>query len=238
MTALLQPTRLLYERGGAAGGNPSSTFTGTFAATPPSSTYTGPKIAGTYGGFVGVLVGSGIFLLIVLFVLGLWRYRSLRRLNSSSSSGDEGYGGGGVRRWAEENDDAFEMPSSLRTPGGGYEAPYSPSQSTLHLSPHPYEGGAGGGESPRLYANEGIKSREDVSWGNGEARRYADGGAAGEGTGEGKAGEAERGERGFDVEAARRYAEGGEVGGFSEGGAGAYTHNGGRAGKTSSEGRG
>ncbi|GAA6036953.1 hypothetical protein JCM8097_005476 [Rhodosporidiobolus ruineniae] len=176
------PTRVLWARGGAAAGDPShNPSASTYAATPPSSTYTGPKVAGTYGGFVGVLVGAGIFVLVVLAILALLRYRSIRRKNRQAG---EAAGQGGVRDWAAENDDAFEMPSSLRTPQGeygygtpgggggggghsytqhaGYPDPYSSgggfggaSSSTVHLSPYADRQGVG---SPRLYAHEGLSA--------------------------------------------------------------------------------
>ncbi|BGP13634.1 hypothetical protein JCM10213_007810 [Rhodosporidiobolus nylandii] len=163
------PTRTLARRGGAAGGNASATVpNGSYAATPPKSTYTGPKVAGSYGGFVGVFVASGIVFLFILLGLGLWRYRTLRRrappatYNPSSPSG-------GVRGWAEDREEAFEMPSSLSTPGpfgpgGGYAAPYSPSASSLHLP------NQGQGEGPRLYQHEGAVSQE-AFWEGGNGAR-------------------------------------------------------------------
>jgi hypothetical protein len=140
---------------------------------------TPPRYSGTYGGFVGVLVGCGIFVLLVVLILLLLRIRSLRRRNATSSSSFD-HEQGGVERWAEEHDDAFEMPSSLRTPGGGHGyaapgAPYSPSESMLHLSPTP----GGGDGAPKLYANEGIS--QEAFFDEEEARRYAEGNRGGTG---------------------------------------------------------
>ncbi|GAA6003197.1 hypothetical protein JCM10207_001796 [Rhodosporidiobolus poonsookiae] len=167
----------LLRRGGAAAGDASHNPSGTsYAAHPPSSTYTGPKVAGTYTGFVGVLVGAGIFVLLLVAVLILWRLRTLRRANTLATAGTgtlydpEDYGGaGGVKRWARQNDEAFELPSSLATTpfaagasedylsagagaGGGrgrYTTPYGHgmgnySASTVDLSPQ-YQRGPGGG---------------------------------------------------------------------------------------------
>ncbi|GAA5885352.1 hypothetical protein JCM16303_006015 [Sporobolomyces ruberrimus] len=115
---------MIYPRGGAAGGDASRNPTDTtYAAIPPSSTYKGPKVAGTYGGFVGVFVGVGIFVLIVLTIFILLRFRTLRKRTDSSNAIEHGTnlggattGGGGQRgnEWSRGGeageDDAFEMP--------------------------------------------------------------------------------------------------------------------------------
>ncbi|GAA5990755.1 hypothetical protein JCM5350_007358 [Sporobolomyces pararoseus] len=111
---------MIYERGGAAAGdasrNPSDTA---YAAIPPSSTYKGPKVAGTYGGFVGVFVGAGIFVLIVLTILILLRFRTLRKRDASTSAIEHGteLGGVGGSRRNEEDDDAFAMPTRYERAG-------------------------------------------------------------------------------------------------------------------------
>lgn len=126
---------------------------------PPSSTYKGPKVAGTYGGFVGVLVGVGIFVLLVLAGFILVRYRQLRR--KATQGGDEGYERGGA--WAA--DDAFELPT--------HQALHS--ESTINLDSPPLH------HAPPLYAQDGISQeaffKEDTSG------RYRDpyGGRDGEG---------------------------------------------------------
>ncbi|GAA5833878.1 hypothetical protein JCM11251_005995 [Rhodosporidiobolus azoricus] len=175
MTTLPPASRTILRRGGAAGGDPShNPSLGSYAPTPPKSTYTGPKVAGTYGGFVGVFVGAGILTLIVIALLLFWRWRKLKR---AERLGEEEEGDGGVRDWAAEHGDAFEMPSTLsshrRGDGGSrglYETPFSPSSSTLHLSPYAGGGGAGG-DSPRLYAHEGAVSNETFFEGGNNAVR-------------------------------------------------------------------
>ncbi|GAA5911088.1 uncharacterized protein JCM6883_004265 [Sporobolomyces salmoneus] len=142
---------MLYPRGGAAAGdashNPSDT---TYAAIPPSSTYKGPKVAGTYGGFVGVFVAVGIFVLIILLVFMFLRFRTLRKRDDSTSAiehGTElgsGRGGGGGR---EPEDDAFEMPRYERA---GMESTLSFNGSEGGMSPQL------GGRQRELYAHEGV----------------------------------------------------------------------------------
>ncbi|KAM0756314.1 hypothetical protein T439DRAFT_376528 [Meredithblackwellia eburnea MCA 4105] len=127
------PIQRLVRRGGVAAGeqsrNPSDT---TYAASPPSSTYTGPKIAGSKGGFIGLVTGLGIFCILV--ALGVWLVRRRRRnkLNSKLHSAfpDSRGASAGVpsrdirgRGWGRAGDgdemddgDAFEMPSQGYTP--------------------------------------------------------------------------------------------------------------------------
>ncbi|GAA6012165.1 hypothetical protein JCM11491_001770 [Sporobolomyces phaffii] len=109
---------MLYPRGGVAAGDPSKNPTDTtYAAIPPSSTYKGPKVAGTYGGFVGVFVGVGIFVLILLTILILLRFRTLRKRSASSDAIEHGTNAGATGSWTSgagggrgTDDDAFEMP--------------------------------------------------------------------------------------------------------------------------------
>ncbi|KAK4053656.1 hypothetical protein OIV83_001312 [Microbotryomycetes sp. JL201] len=88
----------LGRRGGVAHGdaslNPTAT---TYGNIPPSSTYRGPKVAGTYQGFVGVFVGVGVFIMAVVIVLVFLRWRQLRRERTTRSF---------------EDSEAFEMPRS------------------------------------------------------------------------------------------------------------------------------
>ncbi|GAA5933081.1 uncharacterized protein JCM15063_002291 [Sporobolomyces koalae] len=105
---------MIYPRGGAAAGDTSKNPTDTtYAAIPPSSTYKGPKVAGTYGGFVGVFVAAGIVVLIGLTILALLRFRTLRKrdasLNAIEHGTDLGAGPRGGTR-DDDEDDAFEMP--------------------------------------------------------------------------------------------------------------------------------
>ncbi|GAA5830328.1 hypothetical protein JCM3766R1_002870 [Sporobolomyces carnicolor] len=148
---------MIYARGGAAAGdasrNPSDT---TYAAVPPSSTYRGPKVAGTYGGFVGVFVAVGVALLVVLTVLVLLRARTLRKRNNLMIEQDEVGGGGGgggrrTRRDDDEEDDAFEMPRYERA---GMESVLSFNDAGDYNVDH--DGRDDGGREGGLYANEGI----------------------------------------------------------------------------------
>lgn len=101
----------------------------TFAAAPPSSTYRGPKIAGSEGGFIGLVTGLGI--VVILAGLGFWLFHRRRQNNRRrdaeyAGSGARGTTGGststrgqgqGWGRAADEDDDAFEMPPSFGTAG-------------------------------------------------------------------------------------------------------------------------
>ncbi|GAA5925830.1 hypothetical protein JCM1841_006328 [Sporobolomyces salmonicolor] len=127
---------MLHRRGGVAAGeasrNPTDT---TYAAVPPSSTYTGPKVAGTYGGFVGVLVGSGIFVLVLVLVLIFFRLRQLKRraashaaIRRAGATATARSGTDGGDEW-DTMDDAFEMP---RASAAGYD-PANLNESTLTL---------------------------------------------------------------------------------------------------------
>ncbi|SCV67101.1 BQ2448_5747 [Microbotryum intermedium] len=81
-------SRILWSRGGVAAGDP---------------TQNRPKIAGSYTGFVGVLVGAGILILLVIISTALLRYRTLRRKERLQRLEVHT-----VDSWV--NDDAFEMP--------------------------------------------------------------------------------------------------------------------------------
>ncbi|GJN88808.1 hypothetical protein Rhopal_001779-T1 [Rhodotorula paludigena] len=71
---------MLHERGGAGITNdPLASATAVVPATPPKSTYHGPKVGGSYGGFVALFVAVGIFLLVVVVALAVWRFCLLRR---------------------------------------------------------------------------------------------------------------------------------------------------------------
>ncbi|ORY78410.1 hypothetical protein BCR35DRAFT_305013 [Leucosporidium creatinivorum] len=141
----------LSARGGVAGGDASSNPTQTiYASIPPSSTYRGPKVAGTYTGFVGVFVGAGIFTLILLSIFILLRYRHLRRTNAASSARG-GPGESDFHRGREEHEEAFEMPRSWR--GGGGDGDVG-NESTASFDPAEFRGadGDGGREEP-FYSN-------------------------------------------------------------------------------------
>ncbi|BGP22611.1 hypothetical protein Rt10032_c08g3479 [Rhodotorula toruloides] len=141
----------VYPRGGVAGGDPSKNPSdSTYAAIPPSSTYKGPEVAGTYGGFVGVLVGVGVFVLLILAGFMLVRYRQLKR--KAVQSGGEGYERGGA--WVA--DDAFELPT--------HQALHS--QSTVNLDSPPLH------RAPRLYAQDGIS--QEALFEEGASGRYRD----------------------------------------------------------------
>ncbi|GAA5991150.1 hypothetical protein JCM11641_004047 [Rhodosporidiobolus odoratus] len=188
--------RVRLPRGGIAAGEggfySTASTAPTYAPTPPKSTYTGPKVAGSYGGFVGVLVGSGIAILLLLLGAGLYRYRLLqkRKRQQQQDQTQSQSRGGGVRTWAEENEEAFELPSSLNLSAGpfgggfehehvhgedgtrgkgGYAVPYSPSlnESALHLAPEHGLAGAGAGGSPRLYQHEGVSQEGLIGEGGG-----------------------------------------------------------------------
>ncbi|GAA5891539.1 hypothetical protein JCM5296_004249 [Sporobolomyces johnsonii] len=151
---------MLHRRGGVAAGdssrNPSDT---TYAATPPSSTYKGPKVAGTYGGFVGVLVGSGIFVLVLVLILIFFRLRQLNRraaahaaIRRAAGSTSTSTARSGTRDDGDEwdtMDDAFEMPRSL---GAGSYDPANLNESTLTLAAGP----PGAPPLPPLYAHDGV----------------------------------------------------------------------------------
>ncbi|KAK4703421.1 hypothetical protein P7C70_g2802, partial [Phenoliferia sp. Uapishka_3] len=163
------PREARIRRGGVAGGeasrNPSETQS--YAASPPSSTYSGPKIAGSEGGFIGLVTGLGVF--VILSGLGFWLYIRLRRnrrrgaaegafpdargATMGSGGSNYGQGGNGNRGWARaaDEDDAFEMPShSAFGEGGGYQSTalddaLSPGERKQWLNPSTmsldYEGG-------------------------------------------------------------------------------------------------
>lgn len=118
---------------------PCSTQT-TYGNEPPKSTY--PTVAGSYGGFVGVFVGTGIFILLVLLCLGFLRWRQLKR-QAASREGAASVTGYEQRPGDDEwtaADEAFEMPS--------YEGRYD--ASTVNL------GSPGPGQEPPLYAHDGV----------------------------------------------------------------------------------
>ncbi|GAA5978708.1 hypothetical protein JCM10908_004454 [Rhodotorula pacifica] len=146
----------LQARGGVAGGdagkNPSQT---SYANEPPKSTY--PTVAGSYGGFVGVFVGTGIFILIVLACLMLLRVRSMRRQAAAreGASSASGYEQRPNDEWNVE-EEAFEMPHY----DGRYDA------STVHLD------SPGLGQEPPLYAHDGVS--QDAFFDDKAQRTYRD----------------------------------------------------------------
>ena len=160
----------IYRRGGVAGGDASHNPTDTtYAAIPPSSTYKGPKVAGTYGGFVGVFTGVGFFVIIILTILIFLRYRTLRKRNDSSSAIEHGtnLGGGGRERERERNEwdreEAFEMPSTQRYERAGMESTLSFNGSDM--TPPLRQG------ERQLYAQDGV-SQEAFFDGGGGQRTY------------------------------------------------------------------
>ncbi|GAA6061661.1 hypothetical protein JCM10212_000844 [Sporobolomyces blumeae] len=157
---------MLAPRGGVAGGDASRNPTDTtYAAVPPSSTYKGPKVAGTYGGFVGVFVGVGVFVLVVLTILVFLRFRTLKRRDRQLDAIERGtVAGAGARtgratdaqgrprgrgnEW--DPDEAFEMPTHAAYERAGMD-------STLSLN----DANDGGFTPPmpparQLYAADGI----------------------------------------------------------------------------------
>ncbi|SCZ96238.1 BZ3500_MvSof-1268-A1-R1_Chr8-2g10061 [Microbotryum saponariae] len=82
-------SRILWSRGGVAAGDP---------------TQNRPTVAGSYSGFVGVLVGAGVLILFVTVALALLRYRTLRRKERPVKQ----FEGDTVDSWVD--DEAFEMP--------------------------------------------------------------------------------------------------------------------------------
>ncbi|GAA5969958.1 hypothetical protein JCM8115_001190 [Rhodotorula mucilaginosa] len=131
----------LQPRGGVAGGdagmNPSET---SYANEPPKSTY--PTVAGSYGGFVGVFVGTGIFILIVIACLLFLRWRQIKR-QAAAREGAASVAGYEQRPGDDEwtaADEAFEMPH--------YEGRYD--ASAVQLDSPTF------GQEPPLYAHDGV----------------------------------------------------------------------------------
>lgn len=117
----------------------SHSTTATYATSPPSSTYhkSLPQINGTFSGFVGLLTGLGLLLLLVLAALAFLRYRQLQRkvaahsaINRAAAGGTygqqgrqstDGYGGPNGGRYGEGgvDEEAFELPRDYEGVGGG-----------------------------------------------------------------------------------------------------------------------
>lgn len=130
-----------------------------YANEPPKSTY--PTVAGSYGGFVGVFVGTGVFVLIVIASLMFLRWRQMKR----QAAAREGAAAAPVAAGYEQRpgddewtaaDEAFEMPH--------YEGRYDASAVELH-SP-------GLGQAPPLYAHDGVS--QDAFFDDKPQRAYHD----------------------------------------------------------------
>ncbi|GAA5868314.1 hypothetical protein JCM3774_001003 [Rhodotorula dairenensis] len=147
----------MQARGGVAGGDADKNPTQTsYANEPPKSTY--PTVAGSYGGFVGVFVGTGIFILIVIACLGFLRWRQMKR-QAAVREGAASVAGYEQRPGDDEwtaADEAFEMPH--------YEGRYDASAVELH-SP-------GLGQAPPLYAHDGVS--QDAFFDDKPQRAYRD----------------------------------------------------------------
>ncbi|GAA6051848.1 hypothetical protein JCM3770_005495 [Rhodotorula araucariae] len=162
----------LYPRGGVAAGDASrNPTTGTYASAPPKSTYTGPKVAGTYGGFVGVFVACLVVGLAVVVGLILLRLRTLRRrsMRDEAIYNDvrRGGGGGDDDEW-NAADDAFEMPT---------HASYDPSHSAHDLVDDAVLGDGDKARRARLYATyEDAGASQDTLYAgvSEEPTRYRD----------------------------------------------------------------
>ncbi|CAH7670258.1 expressed protein [Phakopsora pachyrhizi] len=85
----------LLRRGGASAGDPDRTIPGSasdveYKPFPPQSTYSGPKVGGTMGGFIAVVIGSFVGLCIFAglgwFGWRWYRDQSLVRGNLLNSS--------------------------------------------------------------------------------------------------------------------------------------------------------
>ncbi|GAA5845644.1 hypothetical protein JCM9279_006060 [Rhodotorula babjevae] len=162
----------LVERGGAAAGDTShNPATGTYASIPPSSTYHGPKVAGTYGGFVGVFVASLFVALVVVVALIFVRLRTLRRRNlrddavysEARGAVPGGHGHDDDDEW-NATEDAFEMPQRYDPMLGSavslVDDDGAPSLPPTYGNLGGGGGGGGGGgagsiSQPRLYAGGG-----------------------------------------------------------------------------------
>lgn len=134
---------------------------------------TGPKVAGTYTGFVGVFVGVGIFTLILLSIFIFLRFRHLRRTNAAAASSQDR--GSDFHRNREEHEEAFEMPRSWRGQQGGDLG----NESTASFDPAEFrgaDGGDGGREGP-FYSNLAESRSREVFLepvGQGGETRYDD----------------------------------------------------------------
>ncbi|BGP37920.1 hypothetical protein JCM10450v2_001857 [Rhodotorula kratochvilovae] len=160
----------LHERGGIAAGDASKNPTsGTFASAPPKSTYTGPRVAGTYGGFVGVFVACLVVGLFVVVGLILLRLRTLRRRSAreeATYNDVRRQHAGGDDEW-NAADDAFEMPT---------HASYDRSHSTLDLVDDAVLGGGAGAHSRPYAAHDDAGVSQDTLYAgvSEEPARYRD----------------------------------------------------------------
>lgn len=117
---LQRPTPVLDRRGGAAGGDGSyyTDTTQTYATVPPKSTYSGPTINGSAGGFFGLLFGLLAFVTIIGG--GIWlllrRRRNIKRRRARLAPMKAAYGG--RRRGQPDDDDEMELGNEGR-PGLG-----------------------------------------------------------------------------------------------------------------------
>ncbi|GAA5938260.1 hypothetical protein JCM3775_002930 [Rhodotorula graminis] len=155
----------LVERGGAAAGDTShNPATGTFDSVPPSSTYHGPKVAGTYGGFVGVFVASLFVALAVVAALIFLRLRTLRRRALRQDAVYSDARGAVPGRDAHHHhdddewnatEDAFEMPQRY-DPMLGSAVSLVDDDGALPPTYGAHGGGGGSISQPRLYAGGGA----------------------------------------------------------------------------------
>ncbi|GAA5914887.1 hypothetical protein JCM8208_003038 [Rhodotorula glutinis] len=162
----------LVERGGAAAGDTShNPATGTYASIPPSSTYHGPEVAGTYGGFVGVFVASLFVALVVVAALIFVRLRTLRRRNlrddavyseARGAVAGHGHGRDDDDEW-NATEDAFEMPQRYDPMLGSAVSLVDDDGAPLPAygaHGHGHGGGGGSISQPRLYAGGGADGGE------------------------------------------------------------------------------
>lgn len=136
-------------------------------------------MAGTYGGFVGVFTGVGIFIILCLALGAFIRFRQLSRKNAAfaSSASTTHRSGNDFHTDPREHEEAFEMPRAWR----GGEGAEMGNESTASFDPADVHGGAGvgaGGREEPFYSNIAeSRSREvffEPGQGQGQQQRYDD----------------------------------------------------------------
>ena len=146
-----------------------------FATSPPSSTYhkSVPEVGGSFGGFVGLLLGVGLLLLALLAGLAFLRYRQLQRklaahsaIGRSAATGyghedddgrpsTDGYSGrGGAYGEGGVDEEPFELPK-------GYEGADGEGYGFSAVSLGDGAGGRGGYRDPYAESRSSLVGEED-----------------------------------------------------------------------------